>query len=343
MPLKCGIILFLFFCEINYTLSQDIHFTQFTQSPIFLNPALTGNFDGDLRAAVNFKNQWSAIPVPYNSGSMSVDFNFLNDMYIHGNCGAGIMAFMDEAGDSRFRTIGVMGSFAFNKFVGRKYKSVLSIGFNVGYVYKGINTNSLRWDEQFNGDFYDPKINPTDPNNLVRNNLHNLDLGLGVNYSTPFSKGSYFTIGGALQHINNAPQTFYAVKGEVLLQKKPIAYTNFQFRLSKKSFIKPELFYQWQDDKQEFVISLQYKHVFKEKINDKLALVTGMYFRAGDAFAPNLRLEVNQWTIGLTYDFNSSELSRISSSQGGIELSIIYIQKYRKKKYPFNFCPFLWM
>lgn len=335
-------LIFLFFVT-NYSFSQDIHFTQATQAPLYLNPALTGNFDGDLRVSGNYKNQWFAIPVPYNSGSFGVDFNFLNNMYLHGNCGAGFLAFMDEAGDSRFRTIGLGGSFAFNKFVGRKYRAVLSIGINAGYVYKGINTNSLRWDEQFNGDFYDPKINPTDPQLLVRNNLHNLDMGIGFHYMAPLSKVTYFYIGASFQHLNSASQTFYATRNEILLQKKPIAYTGFQFRISKKSYLKPELFYQWQDDKQEIVPAFLYKYVAQDRPSERLALISGLYLRAGDAFAPTFRVEYNQWTIGLSYDINSSSLTKISSYQGGLELSVIYIQKFRKKRYPYNFCPFLWL
>ena len=236
MPFKTAILLIILLSLQTRSKAQDIHFTQFTQSPLFLNPALAGNFDGDFRASANFKNQWFSIPVPYNSGSMAIDFNFLNDMYIHGNFGAGLLAYMDEAGDSRFRTIGTSACFSFNKFVGRKFKAVLSIGVNLGYVYKSINTESLRWDEQFNGDFYDPKINPTDPNSIVRNNLHNFDMGVGMNYSTPISKGSAFNIGLSVQHLNAAYQSFYAHSVDVLLQKKPVVYTNFQIKISKKVF-----------------------------------------------------------------------------------------------------------
>jgi type IX secretion system PorP/SprF family membrane protein len=343
MSFKRLIPILLFYTSLLRLHAQDIHFTQFTQSPIFLNPALTGNFDGDLRFSGNFKNQWFTIPVPYNSGTFAVDANFLNDMFIHGNCGIGLLGYMDESGDSRFRTMGTSLSFSFNKYIGRRYRAVLSFGINAGYVFKGINTESLRWDEQFNGDFYDAAINPTDPGLLARNNLHNFDWGFGMNYTTPFANGSYFSIGGSLQHINAAYQSFYAHSTNVILQKRPVVYANLQVKLSGKLYLRPELFYQWQDDKQELVASSLLRYVLREKSSEKLALIGGLYYRAGDALAPTFRIEYNPWTIGISYDFNSSSLSRISSYQGGIEISVIYIQKYRKKKYSFNSCPYLWM
>ena len=38
--------------------SQDIHFTQFFTNPLILNPAQTGNYEGNYRVGFNFKAQW---------------------------------------------------------------------------------------------------------------------------------------------------------------------------------------------------------------------------------------------------------------------------------------------
>jgi hypothetical protein len=40
--------------------AQDPHFSQFFASPLTLNPALTGKFDGVLRVAGNYRDQWPA-------------------------------------------------------------------------------------------------------------------------------------------------------------------------------------------------------------------------------------------------------------------------------------------
>ena len=38
---------------------QDIHFSQYYNTPAFVNPANVGAFNGDLRGIVNYRNQWS--------------------------------------------------------------------------------------------------------------------------------------------------------------------------------------------------------------------------------------------------------------------------------------------
>nr|MBP6456087.1 type IX secretion system membrane protein PorP/SprF [Chitinophagaceae bacterium] len=47
--------------------SQGLHFSQFYNAPILLNPANTGIIaNGNWRAGGNYRTQWFTIPVPYN-------------------------------------------------------------------------------------------------------------------------------------------------------------------------------------------------------------------------------------------------------------------------------------
>ena len=58
--------------------AQDPHFSQFFASPLTLNPALTGKFDGTLRVAGNYRNQWPAFNNVYTTSTLNVDFSILN-------------------------------------------------------------------------------------------------------------------------------------------------------------------------------------------------------------------------------------------------------------------------
>ena len=42
-------------------LAQDRHFSQFYSSPLTLNPALTGAFDGKYRVGTNYRDQWRGL------------------------------------------------------------------------------------------------------------------------------------------------------------------------------------------------------------------------------------------------------------------------------------------
>ncbi|HIA36045.1 MAG TPA: type IX secretion system membrane protein PorP/SprF, partial [Flavobacteriales bacterium] len=50
----------------NSGYAQDIHFSQFYQVPQLINPSLAGGFNGDFRAIVNFRDQWSNV-APYKT------------------------------------------------------------------------------------------------------------------------------------------------------------------------------------------------------------------------------------------------------------------------------------
>src|SRR3954471_19404848 len=70
-----------FFAIVNCQLStfniiaQDIHFSQFNRSPLNLNPANTGLFDGDFRFSGIHRNQWKSVTVPYKTFSGAFDMS----------------------------------------------------------------------------------------------------------------------------------------------------------------------------------------------------------------------------------------------------------------------------
>ena len=65
-------LFFLFFIS-TPLFSQDIHYSQFYNSPLNLNPANTGMFDGDFRFAANQRTQWRSVTVPFSTFSLSAD------------------------------------------------------------------------------------------------------------------------------------------------------------------------------------------------------------------------------------------------------------------------------
>ena len=51
--------------------AQDLHFSQYFNAPILVNPANTGfNPDNDYRIGGNYRNQWSAVGSPYKTMSV---------------------------------------------------------------------------------------------------------------------------------------------------------------------------------------------------------------------------------------------------------------------------------
>ena len=59
--------------------AQDPHFSQFFASPLTLNPAFTGKFNGTVRVAGNYRNQWPEINRAFITNTASVDFQILQN------------------------------------------------------------------------------------------------------------------------------------------------------------------------------------------------------------------------------------------------------------------------
>src|SRR6478609_983154 len=85
--------------------AQDPNFSQFFASPLTLNPALTGKFDGVFRIAGNYRNQWPTISNAYNTKTVSLDFGVMkNSLPDIDQMGVGILGITDDAGDGVLKT-----------------------------------------------------------------------------------------------------------------------------------------------------------------------------------------------------------------------------------------------
>ena len=59
---------------------QDLHFSQYYNTPLLVNPANTGfNPDFDFRAGVNYRNQWASVGSPYKTTSAWGDVKLLGN------------------------------------------------------------------------------------------------------------------------------------------------------------------------------------------------------------------------------------------------------------------------
>ena len=65
--------------------AQDPAFSQFFASPLTLNPALTGKFNGTLRVAGNYRNQWPQINNAFVTSTISVDGNNITNKITNGD------------------------------------------------------------------------------------------------------------------------------------------------------------------------------------------------------------------------------------------------------------------
>jgi type IX secretion system PorP/SprF family membrane protein len=331
------IVLSLFIIHYSlFTTAQDIHFTQFNFSPLNQNPANTNLFDGDIRLVGNYKNQWQSVPVAYNTASASVDMNFIT-LKNNDKIGGGLLFYYDRAGDSKFTSLHVAYSMSYQLNFGPRDLHTISFGYQIGIVNRSFDYTHLFFDNQFNGDAFNPNIASDEV--YSHTNFVFLDMSIGLAYKWNKSLRKNVTIGASIAHFNMPSQSFY---GDHSVTLAPMYNFHFrgQFKIAPKLDLVPEFLFQRQSTQQEFVPGIHLKTYISMSSSSRIALNTGAYYRVGDAPAILVGMDYNNLQINCSYDINHSNFTPASRYNGGFELSVIYIIS-RIKKLSSNFaaCP----
>src|SRR5688572_15279155 len=129
--------------------AQDPNFSQFFASPLTLNPALTGKFDGLYRIAGNYRNQWPTINNAYTTATVSADFAIMKDRISElDQFGIGFMGFTDRAGDGVLTNNYVGVSLAYHKGLDENGYHQLGAGFQGTYINKRLDITRVKFADQ---------------------------------------------------------------------------------------------------------------------------------------------------------------------------------------------------
>lgn len=295
--------------------TQDIHFSQFLNSPLNLNPAETGLFTGDLRIVANHKRQWKSFENAYNTLSASIDKTFFENKKLKPSLG--FLINNDIAGDGDFGTLNLALPFSL------KYnynKSLFSLGISFSYIQHNINFNALYFGNQYNGDQFDPDL----PNSEIPNTdrFSYLDLSSGILFTHQFTDSIKLHIGISIDHLLSPIKSFYE-NTNIQLSPSLQMYSYVEFPISTTIFAQPCIMFRKQETYTEFDIGSMFRFDFNPLGLKSIFL--GGYMRTQDAGILIFGMDYNNMLFQLSYDINISKLYTISRGRGGIELSMIYI------------------
>jgi type IX secretion system PorP/SprF family membrane protein len=300
--------------------SQDLHFTMFSSCPLYLNPANTGNFYGDWRVALNYRNQWSALNIPFVTATVSGDkkIYLLNQDFSIGG-----VLINDKSGALALSVNKIYGSFSYKKFINRNY---FYAGIQFGYVFKSLDMSKVTLPSQYNHSTggFDSQL-PTNETNMG-NRITTPDFNLGFLWQR---KVKIFEpeAGLAFSHLNNPKESFFDDN-----QRLPIRLTlhgNVRVKINDEFYIQPLLLLMYHKKSRETVIGTNagFK-AFGNKSRVK-ELFAGLYFRSGfltnaDALAVMAGVNVARFDVALCYDLTVSTLRQATNYNGAFEISIIY-------------------
>ncbi|MDB5199733.1 MAG: hypothetical protein JWO92_1696 [Chitinophagaceae bacterium] len=304
--------------------AQDPHFSQFFASPLTLNPALTGKFDGTFRAAGNYRNQWPAFNNVYTTSTLSVDFSILNRIIPENDTwGVGVIALTDKAGGGVLTNNYIGISTAYHKALNEDGFSQIGIGFQAMYGQKRLDNSSL---------YYEDMLTPfgfTGVTQEVYNsndlNINYFDVNAGLIYTVSTTDKNNFYFGASMYHINRPKESFKG--GNWNIAARTTISAGGYFPVSDVLTLHTSGIYQTQGKATEATFGGAISSALNNDENNPTNVYGGLWMRVNDAVIPYLGLEFAGMRIGATYDINISGLKAGSQSRGGMEISLIYIKK----------------
>lgn len=304
--------------------AQDVHFTQFTASPLIVNPAFTGNFSGQWRAAAVYRDQWRSVTTPFTTYAASFDAPIVNDLTLDDYLAAGIQLYNDRAGDGNLSNLSALGSIAYHKFLGRNVDKVISVGFQGGYTQKSFDMSKFYFGNDFTNGGFVPGLGGESLNNQVKY----FTVNAGIGWAHSVSQNFGYALGVGANNINEPQETFSKkAHKDVGLQRRYTAQAGAIIYVSEKFSLRPAVLYQSQSKATEMVAGNEFHLIVgnPEIRTFTTAVFLGGYMRSGDAAMINAGLEFKGLRIGLSYDYNTSTLNTASNGKGGFEISVTYI------------------
>jgi len=303
------------------TQAQDLHFSQFFNSPLITNPANTGFIpDADYRLGANYRNQWSTIPIPYKTISIWGDAQVFRNRFETGWVGLGGVILRDVAGSGNLTSTRIYGSAAYHQMLGNT--GLLTAGFNLGWANKRVDVTKFTFDEQWNGKFFDVNIPSTE--NFANTNVSYLDVQIGLNYAYFPTDNIYINGGVSVMHVNGPRETFFG--GDNKLARRGTIFLNGIFKLNDQWIINPAAYSSYQAKSMETVFGMSANYNLSG--DGEQQLIGGLYFRFGDAAIPMLGYQWKFLKFTFTYDVTTSSLRNYNHYNGATEGALLYSGYY---------------
>lgn len=344
--LRSLFILALVFGLSMSSFAQDISFSQkFVSSP-YLNPALTGIFNGTVRIGAQYRNQWSSpLDASFQTYGVSGDLKYrlsILDKTSRDILGVGIQFINDRIEGIDFNTTLIGLNTSFHKSLNNRFDHFLGLGFQVGIIQKNVNYEQLNFGDQYNNiDAYSfPTAEPLPTNNFAIG-----DFSVGILYLiSPNSRFSYRG-GIAYQHISGPNVSFFRFnedysKNDIL--RKITLHSSAKFKMGPFTSVIPRFVFLAQGPFYDAEVGANLK--FTTFTRDNFTFHLGLSAHVANdldiidftTLVPFVGFQRNNFLIGMSYDIGINTLVRHNRNFSTFEFSLSYLGEYDNQPL---FCP----
>jgi type IX secretion system PorP/SprF family membrane protein len=309
--------------------AQDPHFSQFFASPLTLNPAFTGKFDGEWRLAVNHRDQWPSIPKAYVTSSASFDMGLMKNKLPQGDVfGIGISGLTDASANSQLKLNYGSVSLSYHKALDEDGYNTIGAGFQATYSSLILDQSKLTFERMLQANGF---TNESEREVLQNGSNQNyFDMNAGVLYSGSSNGNNNYYAGVSIYHVNRPKVGFKDANYQ--LASRITVHAGGTLPITDVLSFNGSVIHQIQAKASETTLggALAY-NVNGDEVNPSNIFI-GSWVRLNDAVIPYIGLEVNGLRIGASYDVNISSLKSATASRGGSEFSLIYIKRKSEVK-----------
>jgi len=301
--------------------AQDINLTQYRSSPLIINPANTGLIKGDWRAAINYRNDWNSISVPFITNSFSYDMSLFKGKLKRSSIGIGVLGTYSQSGDGDTEYLSTGLSLAYHQRFGNNPErpSTISLGFQPMYVDKKTSVTYLTYGPVNVYEVIDVDIDPY------------LDYNAGLMYSGYINARSTIYAGIAAYHFTRPIETILG--DEYKVHNRISTTAGGSYKINKKYNLFYSGVYHQQGKFYDVILGGVGGMVLnsKQKVAAKKTIIyLGAWYRYNDALAPYFGLEWRKFQLGFSYDVNTSGLTAATRGRGAFEVSLIYNGAFSK-------------
>jgi len=320
-------LIILFFVLQEASAQVDPHFSQYYAYPLWLNPALTGVIDGQVRLTSNARDQWVGISKGYRTSALSGDFKAADRVGLGFN-------FIDQAaGSAGYNYFAAYSSFSYQLPLSSDGGKI-NLGLQVGFISRGFDAAKLQLDDQYNPLLgFDPSIVSPDSHSSTHATVFDASAGIFYYNDSPQNTTNFYA-GFSVAHIALSQDPLVTIGAINPIPLRLTFHTGLRMNMSDRFVLTPHLIYMKDQTNQIRAVGLSSEFKFQ----DSQSFIAGGMIRINDAAVINAGFRLDKLLLGLSYDFNTSGLSAATNGQGGIELSMSYIFPDRAKSYG-RICP----
>lgn len=296
---------------------QDYHLTHYDAAKIYLNPAMTGMFDGYYRIHANYRNQWSAVASnPFQTAALAFDMPVKR-------YGWGVQMMNSRAGLGNFNELSLTLSGAYDLQCDKKNYHHVAFGMSVSGVQKSVDMGRLTWHNQYDPSHnnFNSSVSSGESTDIESDYNMMINAGVLYYYAKDGSRVNPF-IGVSAFNLNRPDESFLGSTSKLPIHY--ILHTGARIGINERLVLCPRFLYMMQTNDREMIYGLL-ANIYLP--NQDAYLIVGPTFRQKDAAIVEVGLKMGQFTYRLSYDVNISTLKPATNNRGAIEFSLIYVAK----------------